>query len=116
MAKAAVADGDAGRRLSDIRYGINHNVVGRAYTIALGDRERVPDQSTPLGGLRWNSWKRTCVVGAGFAGIAPARHLHKAGLEVVVLEARGRTGGRTRTTCLDDGTQIDARDQRRRAA
>lgn len=37
------------------------------------------------------------VVGAGAAGIAAARHLHEAGRRVLVLEARGRLGGRAHT-------------------
>jgi monoamine oxidase len=37
------------------------------------------------------------VVGAGFAGLTAARELHRRGHEVVVLEARRRVGGRTRT-------------------
>lgn len=40
------------------------------------------------------------VVGAGAAGIAAARHLTEAGIRVVVLEARGRMGGRAVTTVL----------------
>jgi monoamine oxidase len=37
------------------------------------------------------------VVGAGFAGLAAARELHRLGLRAVVVEARERLGGRTWT-------------------
>ncbi|HVW79419.1 MAG TPA: flavin monoamine oxidase family protein, partial [Mycobacteriales bacterium] len=41
------------------------------------------------------------VVGAGFAGISAARHLMAHGLDVVVLEARDRVGGRTLNHPID---------------
>jgi len=42
-------------------------------------------------------------VGAGFAGLAAAERLAAAGLEVIVLEARERVGGRVWSTRLADG-------------
>jgi monoamine oxidase len=47
-----------------------------------------------------------CVVGAGFSGLTAARKLSHAGLEVVVLEARDRVGGRTWNRDLSDGTTV----------
>ncbi len=41
------------------------------------------------------------VVGAGLAGLACARHLHRAGLDVRVLEADDEVGGRVRTDRVD---------------
>jgi monoamine oxidase len=40
---------------------------------------------------------RVIVVGAGPAGLAAARHLHRVGVEVILLEARDRVGGRVYT-------------------
>jgi phytoene dehydrogenase-like protein len=49
---------------------------------------------------------RVVVVGAGLAGLACARRLHRAGHEVVVLEAADGVGGRVRTDRVD-GFQLD---------
>jgi len=46
------------------------------------------------------------VVGAGLAGLACARRLHDAGLDVTVLEASDGVGGRVRTD-LVDGFRLD---------
>jgi len=46
------------------------------------------------------------VIGAGLAGLACARQLHRRGLSVQVLEASGRVGGRVRTEDVD-GFRVD---------
>lgn len=48
-----------------------------------------------------------CVIGAGYAGLTAARRLAAHGKSVVVLEARGRIGGRIWTQVLSDGSAVD---------
>lgn len=48
-----------------------------------------------------------CVVGAGYAGLAAALQIKKAGKKVIVLEARNRVGGRVWTSPLKDGGWLD---------
>jgi monoamine oxidase len=47
------------------------------------------------------------VVGAGLAGLSAAHELHARGLQVLVLEARERVGGRVHDHRLDDGSVIE---------
>jgi monoamine oxidase len=47
------------------------------------------------------------VVGAGLAGLAIARGLRARGTGVRVLEARARTGGRTKGATREDGLRVD---------
>jgi monoamine oxidase len=47
------------------------------------------------------------VVGAGFAGLSAARSLVRAGVDVVVVEARDRVGGRSWTETTAGGHRID---------
>lgn len=66
----------------------------------------------PCGRQRQPTAERTrvVVIGAGLAGLAAALELTRAGIEVRVLEARGRPGGRVHTLRepFDDGLYAEA--------
>lgn len=47
------------------------------------------------------------IIGAGLAGLAAAQHLADRGLDVVVLEARDRVGGRIENKTLSDGAYVE---------
>ena len=47
------------------------------------------------------------MIGAGLAGLHAAWRVHLAGVEVIVLEARDRVGGRTWSQTMADGTIIE---------
>ncbi|UVC08732.1 FAD-dependent oxidoreductase [Rhizobium sp. TH2] len=47
------------------------------------------------------------VIGAGFSGLSAATELMAIGLDVILLEARDRVGGRVESKLLADGARID---------
>jgi monoamine oxidase len=48
------------------------------------------------------------VVGAGLTGLTTAFELRKAGIDVVLLEAAARAGGRIQTVAFEDGAHVEA--------
>lgn len=50
---------------------------------------------------------RVLVVGAGLAGLSAAKRLHELGLDVTVLEARRRVGGRVWSHRFDNGAVVE---------
>ena len=50
---------------------------------------------------------RAIVIGAGVAGLACARDMMRAGLDVVVLEAQARIGGRLKTSHQWEGLPVE---------
>src|SRR5687767_12647637 len=50
---------------------------------------------------------RVLVVGAGFSGLSAARRLADAGVDVTVLEARERVGGRVWSVTLTNGAVVE---------
>ena len=54
----------------------------------------------------WSGMPDVLVVGAGLAGLTAARDLHRAGVDVLVLEARPRPGGRVEQETLPDGRTV----------
>ncbi len=57
--------------------------------------------SSALGGFFIGKKPRVIILGAGLAGLSAARYLRKQDVDVVVLEARGRIGGRVFSHNID---------------
>ena len=47
------------------------------------------------------------IIGAGLAGLVAAQYLTDRGLDVTVLEARERVGGRVENKVLSDGSYVE---------
>lgn len=52
--------------------------------------------------------KSVVIIGAGLSGLATARELQKAGLEVIIMESSHHAGGRCHTMTFSDGVYAEA--------
>ena len=72
---------------------MQHNIMHSLYIITL---------CSGIGCTKPELPEKVIVVGAGISGLTVAKSLHENGVEVVVLEARDRIGGRTNTIEVAD--------------
>jgi monoamine oxidase len=85
-------------------YGLTYTMMQSLGLLAIpASQASVPQLASPAGGA-----KRVVILGAGIAGMVSAMELTKAGFECVILEARGRAGGRNWT--IRNGTRVEFTD------
>jgi polyamine oxidase len=65
---------------------------------------RVDDGNREVPPAATGTVKRVVVIGAGIAGLTAAKALQSAGIDVVVVEAKNRIGGRTHTINIGGGS------------
>jgi polyamine oxidase len=86
--------------------GLVASLLLRARSSRAGAAQEYDDGNRDVPGGVEGAVERVIVVGAGFAGLAAANALAHAGVEVVVLEARERLGGRVWTADVE-GAPVD---------
>jgi monoamine oxidase len=85
-------------------YGLTYTMMQSLGLLAIpASAASTPKLASPARGA-----KRVVILGAGIAGMVSALELSKAGYECVILEARGRAGGRNWT--IRNGTRVEMTD------
>jgi monoamine oxidase len=84
-----------------------HLLTGAAVGAATTVLPWTAEQPLAAAPARGTSRADVVVVGAGLAGISAARHLISHGIDVVVVEARDRVGGRTLNHAIDSSHIVE---------
>ncbi|CBQ70208.1 related to Monoamine oxidase A [flavin-containing] [Sporisorium reilianum SRZ2] len=101
------AQAESGSPTNEVRSSESDSTTLVTRSIKDGTRAKSKDATTSTCKLKKTGHIDVVVIGAGLSGLIAADELSRAGLNVKVLEASDRVGGRTLDMRLDDGNVVE---------